>query len=646
MTEIKPRRYQEKAIANFKKWIDGSDKLASIILPTGTGKTKTAIWSIKDKPGLKILWVAHREELIDQAFTEFTEMIPGLNVQIEMAASRAGADADVIVGSVQTLHRNRKNIQDFKPDLVVVDEWHHYDQQNKSYHGLMERYDYAKFLGLTATPYRFIGGDLPTGNKLIEMDIGTAVRHGYLVPPEPQILKTDVSLADVKTRAGDFAINELSAAVNVEARNKLVAARLVQLVKEQGRKGILYAVDVAHSKAIYDLLKKHVRVGEVYGETDKDERRELMAKIRAGEIDILCNNLVCTEGFDVPHLDFICIARPTKSLGLYTQMMGRGLRLAPNKKDCIVVDVFDKIKITQSRISYSDVAKAGDMDGSQKRSSAILSEKIADKLENFPVIISLKRDERWTVDEDTWFAPAWVLADNQWVITWTKRDERVNTGTYEFVPFKFPPSNKALARNPITVYHEKYGEGIAHAFELSENKFIDIANPTLIVDFSGTTRHIPLAELRKREAHYERKKLDKPIQRAFYICMHPEKNYGRIISLEQEKAAVYKVVDDIKGDSTTLNEMIRVAAEQDDMLAIVRKDAKWRQRPITDKQRKALQSYINWGKVKDDLDLNTMTGGDASAVMDQVNWHEPINRLFGAKTPEELIGYDSLWDDV
>jgi superfamily II DNA or RNA helicase len=646
MTDIKPRRYQEKAIANFLDWIENKKKLASIILPTGTGKTKTAIWSIKQKPGLRVLWVAHREELIDQAFKEFTEMIPGLNVQVEMAASRAGADADVIVGSVQTLHRNRKNIQDFVPDLVVVDEWHHYDKTNKSYHGLMERYEEAKFLGLTATPYRFIGGDLPVGEKLIEMNIGTAVRHGYLVPPNPQILKTDVSLADVKTRAGDFAINELAAAVNVENRNRLIAKRIVQLVKEQGRKGILYAVDVNHSKAIFDILKKDVRVGEVYGETEKEERRELMARIRAGEIDVLCNNLVATEGFDVPHLDFITIARPTKSLGLYTQMMGRGLRLFENKKDCIVVDVFDKVKITQARVTYSDVAAAGDMDGSQTRAESIIAEQIADKLENFPVIISLKRDERWTVDEDTWFAPAWILAENQWVITWTKRDERVDTGTYDYVPFKFPPSNKVLARYPISVYHDKYGEGLAHAFELSNNQFIDIANPVLVVDFNGVSKSVPLSDLRKREPRFERKKLEKPIQRAFYICMRPDKDYGRVICIEQEKPGVYTVVDDVKGDSTTLNEMVKVAAEQDDMSAIVRKDAKWRERLITDKQKKALQNYISWGKIKDDIDLDSMTGGDASAIMDQINWHEPINRLFGAKSQEELIGYDALWDDV
>lgn len=649
--KYKPRKYQERAITNFVNWMHTNDRLATIILPTGTGKTACSIMAIEKyisgSKQIKILWAAHREELIDQAHTAFNDIIPGLNVQIEMAASRAGADADVIVGSIQTLHRNRKNIKDFVPDLVVVDEWHHYDEKNKTYHGLMEKYPSAKFLGLTATPYRFIGGDLPLGTKLIEMDIGTAVRHKYLVPPVPAILKTDVSLANVKTRAGDFAINELSAAVNVEARNKLIASRLIRMVKEEGRQGILFAVDVAHSKAIYELLKKEVRVGEVYGETDKDERRALMKRIRNREIDVLCNNLVATEGFDVPHLSFVCIARPTKSLGLYTQMMGRGLRLFDGKNDCIVIDVFDKLKITQSRITYSDVASAGDLDGSQRRADSIIKEPIADELKNFPVVISLNKEARWAVDDQTWFASAWVLADNQWVINWSKRDERVNTGSYEMVPFRFPPSNKALARNPITVFHDQYGEGLAHAFALTKEQFIDITNPSLIVDFEKFgSKTLPLSELKKREPKFERKKLDKPIQRAFYICMKRDHTYGRMISLEQKSRGLYNVVDDVRGDLTTLNEMVKVAAEQDDMLTIVRKDAKWKQRPMSDKQRKVIENFIAWGKINDDLDLDSMTGGDASAVMDQVQWHDAINKLFGSKTQEDLIGYDSLWDDV
>jgi superfamily II DNA or RNA helicase len=641
---IKPRRYQERAKEQFLDWVEKpSENLATIILPTGTGKTKTAKWCLEEHIGnhrdTRVLWAAHREELINQAYNDLND-IPNVNIEIEMADKRASADANIVVGSVQTLHRKRKNLKDFTPNVIVVDEWHHYSEKNKTYHGLLERFPKAKILGLTATPYRFAGGDLPTGRKLIEMDIGTAVRHNYLVPPNPTVIKTNVSLAGVHTQAGDFKLDELSKAVNVDARNKLIADRIIKAVKEEGRQGILYAVDVAHSKAMCKLLAKELRVGEVYGETDKDERRDFIKRINDREIDVICNNLVLTEGFDAPHLSFVCIARPTKSLGLYTQCLGRGLRLFDGKEDCLVIDVFDKVKVTQGRVTYSIVASTGDIDGSNKRSEAIIKEDIADRLENFPVVMALKDGERWTVDNDTWFASSWILADNQWVITWSKRDNRIPTDEFDYFPFKFPPTKRSLQLKPINVKHNVFGDGVAH--DITGGMFANI-----VVDFGAKhgIKEVPLSTLHKQEVRYKKEKLSKPIQRAFYICMKPDKSLGRLISLEQQ-GNTFSVVDDMKADATTLDEMVKVAATQDDMAQIVRSDAKWRQRPMSDKQRKVLENFMTWGKIPDDLDLDDMTGGDASVIMDQVNWHGIINNLFGGKSHEDLIGYDALWEDV
>jgi superfamily II DNA or RNA helicase len=120
---MKPRRYQERAIENFLIWSGKlSERLATIILPTGVGKTATARWGLEklyENARPKVLWGAHREELIDQAADELSK-IPGLNIEIEMAARRASADADIVVGSVQTLYRNRKNLQDFIPEIVII----------------------------------------------------------------------------------------------------------------------------------------------------------------------------------------------------------------------------------------------------------------------------------------------------------------------------------------------------------------------------------------------------------------------------------------------------------------------------------------------------------------------------------------------
>src|SRR5690606_18469111 len=161
----------------FKKWYEDDDidkkiyesntnnsninsKLGTIILAMGLGKTFTAVACVKTqyskKNKIKVLWAAHREELIDQAYNEFVENIDA-NIQIEMSSRSANPDADIVIGSVQTLVRSRKNMAEFKPDLIVIDEFHHYHEENIQYHGLLNKYPKAKILGLTATPYRFAG---------------------------------------------------------------------------------------------------------------------------------------------------------------------------------------------------------------------------------------------------------------------------------------------------------------------------------------------------------------------------------------------------------------------------------------------------------------------------------------------------------
>lgn len=652
MAEKKLRRYQVRALEAFEKWYDVEndsssleDRLATIILPTGTGKTFTAVSCIKKlfekNKKVKVLWVAHREELITQARDELSLNIPGANVQVEMAKDKASADADIVVGSVQTMRRLRKNMEGFIPDLVVVDEWHHYHEKNVQYNGLIERYNQAKILGLTATPFRFVGGDLPLGLKLMEMDIGTAIAHNYLVAPKAEVLKSKVSLAKVKSRAGDFAVGELSEAVNTKERNWLITKRLVQAVKDEGRQGVLFGVDVNHSKDMAEMLREAgLRVAEVYGETDKEERRELMDKIRNREIDVLCNCLVATEGFDVPHLDFVCIARPTKSLGLYIQMMGRGLRLSGDKRDCLIIDIFDMVKATQGVASYKKVAAVGDIDGSRRRSQAILKEELADKLSNFPVVMKLGKGDTWQLDNINWMAPAWMLDTNQWVVTWSKRSERVKTGSVEWSPMKYTPKKTNLQSNPIEVRHKIHGEGLAHDINYgSENHY-------LTVDFGQNgTKNLTLSSLETKTETYENKPLDKPVKRAFYIISNDTKTYCRIIALLKE-GSDFSVQTDIKGDETTVNEVIRSLANEDDMVPIIKKDAAWRKRPASTKQKNLIQNMVTWGKIGSDIDIESLSGGDASALMDQVDWKPIINNLFGAKSKEDLIGYKSEFDDV
>lgn len=637
----KLRPYQEKALRNFTKWFNSNKKLSTIILPTGTGKTFSAVSCIKSVfdsgKKIKVLWAAHREELINQAYLDFTGAIDNINIQKEMAEYKADPSADIVVGSVQTLSRNRKHMSGFVPDIIIIDEYHHYHEKNTQYQGLLDKYPNAKVLGLTATPYRFIGGDIPLGEVLVEMDIGTAIAKGYLVPPKPEALKTNVSIAHVKTLAGDFSAKELAEAINVEERNKLIADRVIKAVKEEGRKGILYAASVDHSKAMAKILEEAgLKVAEIYGETDKEERRETIESIKSGEIDILVNNLVAVEGFDLPIVDFIVMARPTKSLGLMIQCLGRGLRLHPDKKDCLFVDVFDLVKTTQSRITYEKVASVGDIDGSQRRFDAIMKEKIADELKNFPVVLKLNKGEMWTYDDSTWYAPSWVLDTNQWVITWSKTSERKPTGDYNWENLKFVPKKYQLKN--MNVLHDIHGEGSVIDAIYGQVTY-------LVVDFNGDIKNVPYYELKIKQEKFESTKLKTPIKRAFYIISNDMKTKCRVLVLLKNKDS-FTVQSDVVGDGATINEVIKSVANEDDIVQIVRADAKWRERDASDKQKKFIKNLMTWGKVSDNIDISSLTGGEAAAILDQVDWVPIINDFFCSSKKEELIGYLLPEDDL
>lgn len=645
MKKIEERRYQTRAAEAFPEWIQSSDPLGTIILPTGTGKTYTAARCLSST-NKRVLWTAHREELIDQAHEALALVMPDRNISIEMAERKADPLSDVVVGSVQTLARSRKHLDGFEPDIIVIDEYHHYAESNIQYDGLLKRWPNAKILGLTATPWRGSGETLPLGRVLIQMDIGTAIDKKYLVPIKPESLITKVSLADVKTRMGDFAIKDLSKAVNVDSRNQLIAKRLIELVRDGKRQGILFAVDVEHSKAMCELLKKEVRCAEVYGETPTEERRAIMSKIRNGEIDVLCNNLVATEGFDVRHLSFVCIGRPTKSLGLYIQMAGRGLRVSPetNKEDCVVVDVHDKVKVKQTRITFLDMAEAGDIFGEKKRAINVLKaevplEPLTDKLINFPIVIKKHQVERWVVDDDTFSISSWALGSDQWIVTWTaevKQPKIISKAV--FVPWtELPPPEVQIAGRSVS--HDTFGIGKVASIT-------DRVNPKIAVDFGWEQKIIEMTHLKVQKfvkeyspSEIESVKTDK----LFYICMPEVEPRGRIICFTKDSRDLC-LKDDRRLDRFEAEAFLQEEAMKDGVLQLVRTNAKWKAGPASPKQRDFVQKMMS--RIGFDIDLDSLTKGDASAIIDQAKWQEIIQRKFGTDYKEKLLGYDPDLHDV
>ena len=664
------RRYQERTVENFDKWKDTDGRLATIILPTGSGKSFVAARCLSHVSGSKILWVAHRRELIDQAYETIKEIVHWTtNIQKEIGKHKADINSDIIVGSVQTLARKRKHLSGYSPDIIVIDEYHHKSEKNKTYQSLFDRYPNAKIIGLTATPFRFSGDELPLGEVLFEMDIGTAISHNYLVPLKPEILKSDISLANVKTQMGDFAIKELSKTINVEKRNKLIVKRIKELICE-GRQGVVFGADVNHSKELCKLAKEEgISCAEIYGETPEDERDQLVKLINEKKIDCTFNNLTMTEGTDVPHWSFAVIARPTRFLGLYIQCVGRVARKCDeiNKKDAIVVDVYDKLKIKQSRVTFSDMAYEGDMYGERKRANNILtadiewkqpdgsggpkpppkSDSVAAALKNFPVFMAQQEDDRWTTDDDFMPITSWAVANEQRLITWTEeRFAKRVVEKVEWKPLIVKPTRALMKQTEIKVKHQRFGVGHIVDVGFGLEVKVRFSGEGWM---SGQTEFVPISLLKVAHKTNEvvvsdtmdRMKVD----RVFYLCFPSGIDKGRMIEMTRNKKDLH-VIKDQRMTKEDAQKYIIKEAHDIGVLPLVRSNARWKKAPISASQKSLIGNFISGGRIRFDLDLDTMTKGDASAIIEQIKWQKIINEKFGATSKDKLLGYDSSVEDV
>jgi ATP-dependent helicase IRC3 len=356
------RNYQGHCIDAVCSFLLMEDKQRGlVVLPTAAGKTVVFSELPKYFSG-QTLVVAHRRELIKQAAKKLRAANPTLRVEIEMADDRAHHEADVIVASVQTIisQKRRERLKKSDFGLIIVDEAHHCAEGN-GYHTVLKdlgafNQGGPKLLGVTATPYRTGGESLATFFEGVayEKPLLEMIEEGWVSPLSAYAVRTHTSLDKVGTRGGDFKENELSDAVDNETRN-LEIVRAWQHVGKKRRSTLVFAVDVEHAQHLVATFKAaDVKAELVLGTTPDAERESIFPRFVAGEFPVLVNVGVATEGTDLPPVDCILLARPTKSSLLITQMCGRGLRLwcphgcaerkcthPDSKQDCVIVDMVD-----------------------------------------------------------------------------------------------------------------------------------------------------------------------------------------------------------------------------------------------------------------------------------------------------------------
>ena len=331
------RPYQREAVAAVhREWSEG--RLRTLLgQATGTGKTVEFSQITKDQvdKGERVLQLAHREELLTQASDKLKELT-GLDTVLEKAESTSlGSFIPVTVGSVQSMAQPRR-LERFPADYyqtIIVDEAHH--AMSDSYQRVLLHFPKAKVLGVTATPDRGDKRNLGEyfDSMAYEYPMAKAIKDGYLVPIRAQMIPLELDIGNVRVSSGDYSAGEIGCAL--EPYLERIADEMVKYCR--GKKTVVFLPLIATSQKFCRMLVQHgLKAAEVNG--DSDDRSQILEDFENGRYDILCNSMLLTEGWDCPSVDCIVILRPTKVRGLYQQMVGRGTRLYPGKKDLLLLD--------------------------------------------------------------------------------------------------------------------------------------------------------------------------------------------------------------------------------------------------------------------------------------------------------------------
>lgn len=336
--------YQVDICERLNACIGAGQRRSLVVVRTAGGKTIIAVEMIRQaiERGEKVLVVVHTTELIDQTSGKLIGYDPSLGDHAFIKAGRpTRLLAPIQVASVQTLHarvfRSRKiDLQRF--GLIVIDEAHH--ARAKTYQQIVDAFPDAIVIGLTATPCRGDGrglgnifDSLVLGPSFDELEAaGRLVRSRIFAPARP-----DLQGVRVDGKKHDYDESQLAAVMD---KQTLVGDIVTHHLRHgEGRRTVCFATGVKHSVHIRDEFRANGILAEhIDGKTPKDERSAILAKLSAGEIQVVCNCMVLTEGWDQPEVSCLILARPTKRLGMYIQMVGRVLRTATGKTDAVILD--------------------------------------------------------------------------------------------------------------------------------------------------------------------------------------------------------------------------------------------------------------------------------------------------------------------
>ena len=355
------RDYQQEALDALENYVAVEVGNPLVVMPTGSGKSHVIadfVLHMNEQKKQKTLIVSHVKEILLQNYEKLQDAWPYGDIGLYGASLKSrDTDNDIIYAQLQSVWSKVDLLPLF--DLLVIDEAHLVPKEGEGMYrslilALKEQKPDLKVVGFTATPYRLNSEMLIEGKEPIfddiAIDFGSGenfvrlIDDGYLSPLVTKCMDTEYDIESVGIRGGEFIQSDLQKKMNDQGRTEKVIQEV--LIKGQSRKQwLIFCAGVNHAEMVCNMLiLNNVKARIVTGETNQAERDQLIQDYKSGEIQALVNCDVLTTGFDAPNTDLIVMLRPTQSPGLYVQMMGRGMRIAEGKKNCLVLDFAKNIE--------------------------------------------------------------------------------------------------------------------------------------------------------------------------------------------------------------------------------------------------------------------------------------------------------------
>lgn len=347
---------QEEALKELRRARKFSELAGLVVLPPGSGKTRVAAEDAKAAQAKSILYVAHRQEILDVAVSEFSAVFGEKNVCRHTVAPTRQSCKRVNIVTIQLIQQHVDCIEKADFDYVVIDEFHH--AAAKSYRKLLARVQPAFLLGLTATPFRGDRQDIVElcgGNIIVNYELRTGIDSGILAPYHYYGCFDDVDYSNIRHQGTRYDIRDLERALIIPERDAAIIAKWRELA--DGKPTIAFCCSHLHAHRVAQSFQAAGIPAEVYvSTTSPKSRQQLQRRFQDGELKMLCTVDILNEGADYPYIEALLFLRPTESARIFFQQLGRGLRKYVGKSHCTVIDFIGNFKHAYKILEYQPLS--------------------------------------------------------------------------------------------------------------------------------------------------------------------------------------------------------------------------------------------------------------------------------------------------